>query len=330
MSETIDTDCMTMTRWLIAEQQKFHPTAHGELTQLLTSIQTACKAISSAVRSAGISGLFGTAQNCDLVNVQGETVKKLDRVSNELFVNLLKSSHSCCALISEENEAVIEVDEGHRGHYIVAFDPLDGSSNIDCLVSIGSIFAVFKKSHVKDEILQSGRKLVVSGYCLYGSATQMVLCLNGEVNGFTLDPTIGEFLLTEPKMKIPAKGNIYSINEGNESKWLNSGVNDYIKACKVKAMAARYTGSMVADVHRTIKYGGVFLYPASKNAIDGKLRVLYECFPMAHIVECAGGKSVSLMGTPTLDIKPKDIHQRAPIILGSRENVDEALKFTEK
>jgi len=297
----------------------------------LTSLQSAIKAISAAVRRAGISNLFGAAGTS---NVQGEQVKKLDVLSNELFINQLTSSYTCCMLISEENETVIEIDTPHSGKYIVTFDPLDGSSNIDCLVSIGSIFAIFKKPdesakppYSKDFALQTGRKIVASGYALYGSATMMVISVNNEVNGFMLDPAIGEFVLTDPNMKIPARGKIYSINEGYEKKW-EPAIYEYVKSKKEgkKPYGARYIGSMVADVHRTIKYGGIFLYPKTEDAPNGKLRVLYECFPMAHIVENAGGKA-STGDIPILDIKPTGLHMRSPIILGSSEDVDEVLEL---
>lgn len=321
---------MTLTRFVLAEQRKY-PEAHGDLSQLLTSIQSAVKAISAAVRRAGIAQLFGAAGN---VNVQGEQVKKLDVLSNELFINLLTSSYTCCLLVSEENETVIEVDTAHSGKYIVTFDPLDGSSNIDCLVSIGSIFAIFRKpsegpaSH--NDALQSGRNIVAAGYALYGSATMMVIALNDQVNGFMLDPSIGEFVLTDPHMTIPARGKIYSINEGYENKW-EPAVYEYVKSKKVgpKAYGARYIGSMVADVHRTIKYGGIFLYPQTEDAPTGKLRVLYECFPMAYIVEKAGGHA-SDGHKPILDIVPTGLHVRSPIFLGSKHDVDDVVALITK
>lgn len=328
--QPIDTNCMTLTRFFLAEQRK-NPAATGDLTQLLTSIQSAVKAISAAVRRAGISQLFGAAGN---VNVQGEDVKKLDVLSNELFINMLKSSYTCCLLVSEENETVIEIDTERQGKYIVTFDPLDGSSNIDCLVSIGSIFGVFKKQEGEkvDEKLafQKGRNLVASGYALYGSATMMVVALNNSVNGFMLDPAIGEFILTDPKMQIPSRGKIYSLNEGYENKW-SPAVKEYVKGKKEgpKPYGARYIGSMVADVHRTIKYGGIFLYPATADAPNGKLRVLYECFPMAHIVETAGG-AASTGSQPMLDLVPSKLHERSPIFMGSKEDVADILAIIKK
>jgi fructose-1,6-bisphosphatase I len=267
--------------------------------------------------------------------VQGEVVKKLDVLSNDMFINMLQSSYTTCLLVSEENETVIEIETDKRGKYIVCFDPLDGSSNIDCLVSIGSIFCVYKKitegePNVNDA-LQTGRKLVAAGYTLYGSATMFVLALqSGGVNGFTYDPSIGEFVLTDANMRIPDRGNIYSINEGYYTQW-DSSVQEYVQAkkdpTKGKTYGARYVGSMVADVHRTIKYGGIFIYPATTSSKNGKLRLLYECNPMAFVVEKAGGKASAGKNQEILDIVPTGIHQRSPIYLGSRLDVEDALSY---
>lgn len=266
--------------------------------------------------------------------MQGEVVKKLDVLSNDMFINMLQSSYTTCLLVSEENEACIEIETEKQGKYIVCFDPLDGSSNIDCLVSIGSIFGIYRK--ITDgapsvaDALQPGRKLVAAGYTLYGSATMFVLALeSGGVNGFIYDPSIGEFVLTDENMKIPDKGNIYSINEGYFTQW-DSSVQEYVQAkkdpTKGKTYGARYVGSMVADVHRTIKYGGIFIYPATTSSKNGKLRLLYECNPMAFIVERAGGKA-SAGKVDILDIVPTGIHQRSPIYLGSKLDVEEALSY---
>ncbi|KAK2579938.1 hypothetical protein KPH14_007618 [Odynerus spinipes] len=327
---SFDSNCMTLTRFVLAEQRKV-PTATGDLSQLLNSIQTAVKAVSSAVRKAGIANMYGIAGN---TNVQGEEVKKLDVLSNELFINMLTSSFTTSLLVSEENKNAIEVETEKRGKYVVCFDPLDGSSNIDCLVSVGSIFGIYKKL---DEVagsdisnaLQPGKNLVAAGYALYGSATMIVLSIGHGVNGFTYDPAIGEFILTERNMRVPEKGNIYSINEGNESTW-GSTIKEYIRSKKYpnngKPYSARYVGSMVADVHRTIKYGGIFLYPSTKSNPNGKLRLLYECIPMAYIIKEAGGLA-SNGKIDILDIIPESIHQRSPIFLGSKEDVQEVLQF---
>lgn len=326
---SIDTNCMSLTRFLLGEQRKI-PTATGDLTQLVVAIQTAVKAISSAVRKAGIAKLYGMAGD---VNVQGEEVKKLDVLANDLFVNMLKSSFTTCLLVSEENETVIEVDTEKQGKYIVCFDPLDGSSNIDCLVSIGSIFSIYRR--LGDNIpvsekdsLQPGRKLVGAGYALYGSATMMVISTGNGVNGFMLDPAIGEFVLTDPNMRIKDRGKIYSLNEGYANLW-DPAVSEFVQGKKAKQAGARYIGSMVADVHRTIKYGGIFMYPATVNAPKGKLRLLYECNPMAYLVEQAGGKATTGT-TPVLDLVPTEIHQRCPIFLGSAGDVQDIIDLYKK
>jgi len=329
-SETIDTDCMTLTRFILAEQRKYAKGGTGDLTQLLASIQTACKAVATAVRRAGISNLFGVAGG---ENVQGEEVKKLDVLANDLFINMLRSSYSSCLLVSEENDNEIEVEIEKQGKYIVTFDPLDGSSNIDCLVSIGSIFAIFRKPHdgplAPGDALQSGRQIAAAGYALYGSATMIVLSTGHGVNGFMLDPSIGEFVLTDPGMTIKPKGKIYSINEGYEEKW-SPAVKEYVKSKKQgKPYGGRYIGSMVADVHRTLKYGGIFMYPATADNPNGKLRVLYECMPMAFIMEQAGGMA-STGKIPVLDMVPKKLHERSPIYLGSKEDVEEVLEVIRK
>lgn len=335
MSQThvFDSDCMTLTRFVLATQKNV-PTATGDLTQLLNSLQTAVKAVSSAVRKAGITKLFGIAGS---TNVQGEEVKKLDVLSNELFINMLKSSFTTCLLVSEENDNIIEVETEKQGKYIVCFDPLDGSSNIDCLVSIGSIFAIYKKLNstskpsLKDA-LQPGNQIVAAGYSLYGSATMLVLSLGAGVNGFMLDPAIGEFILTDPNMRIPNRGKIYSINEGYSFLW-EPAVKEYVESKKNpangKPYGARYVGSMVADVHRTIKYGGIFIYPITKDAPKGKLRLLYECNPMAYIITQAGGLATT-GSIPVLDVQPESIHQRCPIFLGSKDDVEDVLKVIKK
>lgn len=319
---------MTLTRFTLAEQKKI-PHATGDLTQLLVSIQTAVRAISTAVRKAGIAKLYGLAGD---VNVQGEEVKKLDVLANDLFINMLTSSYTTCLLVSEENKTVIEVEKDRQGKYIVCFDPLDGSSNIDCLVSIGSIFSIFRKISDDDpnvnDALQPGNRLVAAGYALYGSATMMVISTGNGVNGFMLDPSIGEFVLTDPNMQIKEKGKIYSLNEGYANLW-DPAVSEFVKGKKAKKAGARYIGSMVADVHRTIKYGGIFMYPATADSPKGKLRLLYECNPMAYLVEQAGGKATTGK-MPILDIVPTDIHQRTPIFLGSADDVQEIIDLYTK
>uniref|UniRef100_A0A914VVG9 fructose-bisphosphatase n=1 Tax=Plectus sambesii TaxID=2011161 RepID=A0A914VVG9_9BILA len=270
-----ETDAMTLQRFVLQEQRKY-PDATGDLTNLLTSLLTAVKAISSAVRKAGLAQLYGIAGT---TNVQEEEVKKLDVLSNELMINMLSSSYTTCALVSEENKDVIQVDAGHQGKYIVAFDPLDGSSNIDCLVSIGTIFGIWRKTSEGDvamsDVLQSGRKMVAAGYALYGSATMVVLSTGHGVNGFMLDPSLGEFILTNPNMKCKPRGKVYSLNEGYGKKW-SKGLAEYIRTLKDPAdgkppYGQRYVGSMVADVHRTLLNGGIFMYPATSEAPKGKV-----------------------------------------------------------
>jgi len=330
MAGSIDTDCMTLNRFILQEQRN-HPTATGDLTNLLTSILTAVKAISTAVRRAGMTKMFGVAGHD---NATGDKVQKLDVLSNELFINMLRSSYTVCGMVSEENENLIEVETERSGKYIVYFDPLDGSSNIDCLVSIGSIFGIAIKENdgplTKEHVLVPGTKFVASGYALYGSATMVVLTTGNGVNGFTLDPAIGEFLLTEPNMKIKPRGKIYSLNEGYSGQF-DEPLSKYLHSLKnpppgKNAYGARYIGSMVADMHRTIKYGGIFMYPANKSAPKGKLRLLYECNPMAHLVEQAGGLATDGKQR-ILDIQPTSLHERSPIFIGSKDDVEDFLKF---
>ncbi|XP_051876047.1 fructose-1,6-bisphosphatase 1-like [Pristis pectinata] len=323
-----DTNLITVTRFVLEEGRKAKGT--GELNRLLNSLCTAVKAISSAVRKAGIANLYGLSGGN--VNVTGDEVKKLDVLSNDMVINMLKSSFSTCVLVSEEEKNAIIVDPDKQGKYIVCFDPLDGSSNIDCLVSIGTIFAIYKKTTDgqpnESDALQSGRNIIAAGYALYGSATMLVLSAGNGVNCFMLDPAIGEFILVDKNVTMKKKGNIYSINEGY-AKYFDPVVTEYIKRKKFPQdgsapYGARYIGSMVADVHRTLMYGGIFLYPANSKSPKGKLRLLYECNPMAYIIEQAGGMATT--GTEAvLDIVPEFIHQRAPIIMGSRDDVQEYL-----
>ncbi|KAL3309438.1 Fructose-1,6-bisphosphatase [Cichlidogyrus casuarinus] len=252
---------------------------------------------------------------------------------------MLKSSFTTCLMVSEENETVIHVDNGKNSKYCVFFDPLDGSSNIDCLGSIGSIFCVAKRvsaigDMAKDsDALQSGRQIVAAGYCLYGSATMMVLSIGSGVHGFTLVPDVGEFVLTHRDMKVKARGKIYSLNEGYCKYW-DKAIAEYVQSKKhpsdgSEPYGLRYVGSMVADVHRTLLYGGIFLYPATVKSPSGKLRVLYECFPMAFLMEQAGG-AASDGKRPILDMVPSSIHARSPIFLGSVQDVQDVETLMKK
>lgn len=318
---------MTLTRYILDQQRKV-PEARGDLSQVLYSVQSAVKAVSSAVRRAGIAKLFGIAGS---TNVQGEEVKKLDVLANQLFINMLRSSFTTCLLVSEENANCVTVETEKQGKYIVCFDPLDGSSNIDCLGSIGSIFAIYKKQSAGEpsikDALQPGRNIVAAGYALYGSATMMVLSIGHGVHGFMLDPAIGEFVLTEPEMHIKKRGKIYSLNEGYAKLW-DKAVTEYVRRKKYpesgKPYGARYIGSMVSDVHRTLCYGGIFMYPATSESPKGKLRLLYECNPMAFIMEQAGGMATTGR-KPILDVQPESIHERCPIFLGSVEDVQDVI-----
>ncbi|KAH7525126.1 fructose-1,6-bisphosphatase, cytosolic [Ziziphus jujuba] len=320
------TDLMTITRFVLNEQSK-HPESRGDFTILLSHIVLGCKFVCSAVNKAGLAKLIGLAGE---TNVQGEEQKKLDVLSNEVFIKALVSSGRTCILVSEEDEEATFVEPSKRGKYAVVFDPLDGSSNIDCGVSIGTIFGIYVLKHLQeptlDDVLQPGKNMLAAGYCMYGSSCTLVLSTGNGVNGFTLDPSLGEFILTHPDIKIPRKGKIYSVNEGNAKNW-DSPTAKYVENCKFpkdgsSPKSLRYIGSMVADVHRTLLYGGVFLYPADKKSPNGKLRVLYEVFPMSFLMEQAGGQSFTGKGR-ALDLVPKKIHERSPIFLGSYDDVEE-------
>ncbi|XP_036383746.1 fructose-1,6-bisphosphatase isozyme 2 isoform X2 [Megalops cyprinoides] len=328
-----DVDVWTLTRFVMETGRQVKG-ATGELTQLINSILTAIKAISSAVRKAGLAHLQGIAGT---VNVTGDQVKKLDVLSNDLVINMLQASYGTCVLVSEENKDAVITPAEKRGKYVVCFDPLDGSSNIDCLASIGTIFAIYKRTSegepTEQDALQPGNQIVCAGYALYGSATLVALSTGAGVNFFMLDPAIGEFILTERNVKIKKKGKIYSINEGY-AKYFDPSVNEYLKHKKYPEdgsapYGARYVGSMVSDIHRTIAYGGIFMYPANEKSPKGKLRLLYECNPIAFIIEQSGGMATT--GTQrVLDIKPESIHQRVPFVVGSPDDVQEYLSFVKK
>uniref|UniRef100_I1LDG9 Fructose-1,6-bisphosphatase, cytosolic n=1 Tax=Glycine max TaxID=3847 RepID=I1LDG9_SOYBN len=289
------TDLMTITRFVL-NQQSNHPESRGDFSILLSHIVLGCKFLCSAVNKAGLAKLIGLAGE---TNVQGEEQKKLDVLSNDVFIKALVSSGRTCILVSEEDEEATFVEASKRGKYCVVFDPLDGSSNIDCGVSIGTIFGIYliKEDHEPtiEDVLQPGKNMLAAGYCMYGSSCTLVLSTGSGVNGFTLDPSLGEFILTHPDIKIPKKGKIYSVNEGNAKNW-DDPTTKYVENCKYprdgsSPKSLRYIGSMVADVHRTLLYGGIFLYPADKKSPNGKLRVLYEVFPMSFLMEQAGGQA---------------------------------------
>ncbi|XP_065194670.1 fructose-1,6-bisphosphatase isozyme 2-like [Sycon ciliatum] len=327
----VDSDCMTITRFLI-DQQRSCPGATGSLTLLLNQLMTAVKAIASAVKRAGIANLYGIAGS---QNTTGDEQKKLDVLANDLFINMLSTCGQACMLISEENEDPVIVPEENRGKYIVTFDPLDGSSNIDCLVSIGSIWGIYEKKTpgppTKEDVLRPGTEMVSAGYALYGSGTMVVMSTGCGLHGFTLDPNIGDFVLTHRDMFIKNRGKIYSTNEGYEKYW-DQKVTNYVHSIKYpedekkSPYGARYIGSMVADVHRTFLYGGIFLYPANTKSPNGKLRLLYESNPMAFMMEQAGGRATD-GEKRVMEIEPKGIHERCPVFMGSTYDVDDCMKF---
>jgi len=321
----------------ILDQQRFFPRATGEFTYLLYDIALAAKIISREVSKAGLAEILGLAGE---VNVQGEQVMKLDVFANETMIRMNDHTGRLCAMASEENPDVIPIPERFPcGKYVLIFDPLDGSANIDVNVSVGTIFSIHRK--VSDErrgtledFLQPGYKQVAAGYILYGSSTMMVYTTGQRVHGFTLDPSVGEFLLSHPNIQIPPRGKYYSVNEGNYHYW-SEGVRryvDYLKASDEatgRPYSGRYIGTLVADFHRNLLAGGLFMYPADTRDPEkprGKLRLLYEAAPLAFIVEQAGGRASD--GTQDImHIQPESLHQRVPLFIGSREGVDEAEQF---
>ncbi|XP_040367568.1 fructose-1,6-bisphosphatase, cytosolic isoform X2 [Rosa chinensis] len=314
-AEAHRTDLMTITSFVLNEQSKY-PEACGDFTILLNHIVLGCKFVCSTVSKAGLAKVFGLAGE---MNVQGEKQKKLDVLSNEVFIKALISS-------GRTDEEATFVEPSKRGRYIVVFDPLDGSSNIDSGVSVGTIFGIYmvkdKENPTLDDVLRPGSNMVAAGYCMYGSSCTLVLSTGNGVNGFTLDPSLGEFILTHPNIRIPNRGKIYSVNEGNAENW-DIQTNMYVGLCKFNmGKSFRYIGSLVADVHRTLLYGGIFLYPAEKKSPNGKLRVLYEVFPMSYLVEQAGGQSFTGKKR-ALDVVPEKIHERSPVFLGSYDDVEE-------
>ena len=321
----------------ILDQQRFFPRATGEFTYLLYDIALAAKIISREVSKAGLAVILGLAGE---VNIQGEQVMKLDVFANETMIRMNDHTGRLCAMASEENPDVIPIPERFPcGKYVLIFDPLDGSANIDVNVSVGTIFSIHRK--VSDErrgtledFLQPGYKQVAAGYILYGSSTMMVYTTGQRVHGFTLDPSVGEFLLSHPNIQIPSRGKYYSVNEGNYHYW-SEGVRryvDYLKASDEatgRPYSGRYIGTLVADFHRNLLAGGLFMYPADTRDPEkprGKLRLLYEAAPLAFIVEQAGGRASD--GTQDImHIQPESLHQRVPLFIGSREGVDEAEQF---
>ncbi len=326
----------TLGQFIIEKQMDF-PFAKGELSRLLRDIGIASKIISREVNKAGLTQILGDFGS---VNVQGEDVKKLDIIGNETFIWALSKGGEVCAMASEENDDMIPLNGFYSksGKYVVCIDPLDGSSNIDVNVSIGTIFSIYRRisepgtePDLKD-VLQAGNQLVGAGYVVYGTSTMLVYSTGAGVNGFTLDPSIGEFCLSHPDIMTPKDGKVYSINEGNAAEF-PEGVKTYLDWVKGtnkeenRPYTARYIGSMVADFHRNLLKGGVFIYPPTAKAPNGKLRLLFECIPMAFISEQAGGKATIGDGSRILDVIPEKLHQRVPAIMGSANMVDKLEDF---
>ena len=331
----INRKVLTLDEFTI-QQLRLFPLATGELSGLLRDIGLAAKRVNVEVNKAGLVDILGDA---GAINVQGEDVKKLDVLANNQFSGALRHGISCAGIGSEEMDDFIAFDDevSRQSKYICLFDPLDGSANIDVNVSIGTIFSVYRRvtpvGTVANEtdFLQQGIKQVAAGYIVYGSSTMLVYATRRGVNGFTLDPSIGEFCLSHPDMKCPEYGNIYSINYGNLSQY-PEGVKKYAEYCQDRnefnggPYTQRYIGSMVADVHRNLIKGGIFIYPGTAGKPQGKLRLLYECNPFAFIVEVAGGKATDGKQR-ILDVKPASLHQRSPLYIGSKGMMEELESF---
>lgn len=326
---------ITLDEFTIQETRKF-PQATGELSALLRDIGLACKLINKQVSKAGLVDILGKH---GATNVQGEEQMKLDVYADETLISVLRNSTECAGIGSEENDDHICFDDEFslNSKYVVLFDPLDGSSNIDVNASIGTIFSIYRRVSplgspcTEADFMQPGNKLMAAGYVIYGSSTMMVYATKQGVNGFTLEPSIGEFCLSHPNMKCKENGKIYSINQGNTNKYAE-GTRAFLNYCmednkeEDRPYSHRYIGSMVADMHRTLIKGGIFMYPADKKNKNGKLRLQYECNPMAFLMEVAGG--VASTGTQRiLEVEPTELHQRVPIYIGSKKLVEKALEF---
>lgn len=323
-------EIITLNEFIIRKQYEF-PYAKGELSRLLSHVGIASKIVSKKIRKAGLVDLLGESGK---INVQGEDQQKMDVFADEVFISALKASGEVCGLATEENQEIVTFDDNlsKDAKYIFLMDPLDGSSNIDVNVSVGTIFSIYRRisptgqKAKPEDFTQVGSQMIAAGYVLYGSSTMMVYTTGHGVNAFTLDPTIGEFCLSHPNMKMPEYGSIYSVNEGNYIKF-PEGVKKYIKFCQEidpesnRPYSSRYIGSLVADFHRNLWKGGIFMYPQSPSSPVGKLRLTYECNPIAFIAEQAGGKA-SDGKNRILDLKPDSPHQRVPFYVGSRAMVD--------
>ncbi len=318
----------------IIRGQKSYTDSTGHLTRLLRDIGIAAKIVNREVNKAGLVNILGVAGSD---NASGDDVQKLDIFANEVFIDCLKNGGECCGIASEELENFVQLDpvKNKDAQYIVAMDPLDGSSNIDVNVSVGTIFGIYKrKSDCSgpcdlDDFLQAGTDLVAAGYVLYGTSTILVYSTGNGVNGFTLDPSIGEFCLSHPDMKIPSAGNYYSVNQGYYLKF-DLEMRRYIDQCSDSNLRLRYIGSMVSDLHRIMFQGGIFLYPNTRKYVNGKLRLLYECNPMSFIIEQAGGLAINTKLQRILELPIESIHQRSTIVIGSPDMVKDMKAFVER
>lgn len=334
-AESINTDIITLSRFILEKQKVSAKHATGEFSLLLNSLQFAFKFISQTIRRAELVNLIGLA---GASNATGDQQKKLDVLGDEIFINAMKASGNVKILVSEEQEDLI-VFPHNGGTYAVCCDPIDGSSNLDAGVSVGTIVSLFRllpdSSGTIKDVLRCGREMVAACYTMYGASTHLMITTGDGVDGFTLDTQLGEFILTYPDLKLPLQHSIYSVNEGNSVFW-ESSIQQFISSLKQPQLdtgapySARYIGSMVADVHRTLLYGGLFSYPSDRKNKNGKLRLLYEAFPMAFLVEQAGGKAVNDRGERILDLVPDHIHDKTSIWLGSAYEVDKYLKHIGK
>ena len=333
-----DQTLQSLGEFIIDKQDDFKFSS-GELSRLLSSIKIASKIVNREVNKAGIADILGKAGN---ENVQGEEQMKLDVFANDIFIDALSHREIVCGIASEENEDFIEIkgneNNAHMNNYVVLIDPLDGSSNVDVNVSVGTIFSIYRRvtpagTPVKiEDFLQKGINQVAAGYVIYGSSTMLVYTTGNGVNGFTLDPSVGTYFLSHPNMTYPKTGKIYSVNEGNYAKF-PQGVKEYIKYCQEeegnRPYTSRYIGSLVADFHRNMIKGGIYIYPSYAHAPNGKLRLLYECNPMAFLAEQAGAKATNGFQR-ILEIEPTSLHQRVPFFCGSVEMVEKAEEFMAK